>query len=294
MVVVTAVAFLAVLVDARAITAAPLPDAPIAPPVAVAPGGDAQGAGTDQAASAGAAATASPQTNVVVVVRINSPGDDVITQTNGITVDATASNESSTSQDQAPAVSSPSGTLPSPVSQPGSAPASSDAQSESAAAPPNGGPQSSQPKRVVRGRWMLAASASSSATPPALVQAPAAHAPKPPDRTRSTAVAARDHSAAPARATRVAAAARGLPAHGTVLRDSNQGHAEAAPARALPARWFAAAIRPVASAPIAAQTPAGSDFTALTIAALLTGLVAWAALAWLPPSRRFLRLRARG
>jgi hypothetical protein len=294
--VIAVVAFLAFLVNARATNAAPLPDAPIAPPVAVAPaGGDAQGAATDQAASAGAAATASPQTNVVVVVRINIPGDDVITQTNGITVDATASNESSTSQDQASAVSSPSGTLPSPVSQPGSAPVSSDAQSDSAVEPQNGGPLSSRPQRVVRGRWILAASASSSAAPPAPVQATAVHAPKSPDRTTSTAVAARRHSAAPARATRVAAALGGLPTHVAPARASNQGHVEPAPAaHALPARWLAAALRPVESAPIAAQPSAGSDFTVLTLAALLAGLLAWAALAWLPPSRRFLRLRARG
>src|SRR5262245_4544974 len=66
---------------------------------------------TDQAANAVATAVQPQQSNVVIIIRINSPGDDVVTQTNIVSVVADAHNQSSTSQNSGlPA--SPAGTDP--------------------------------------------------------------------------------------------------------------------------------------------------------------------------------------
>jgi hypothetical protein len=63
-----------------------------------------QQATTDQAAAAAAAATQQQPTNVVVTVRINSPGDDgPINQTNVVVADADGSNSASTAQNGSPA-----------------------------------------------------------------------------------------------------------------------------------------------------------------------------------------------
>jgi hypothetical protein len=62
-----------------------------------------QAAATAQEAAASAVAAQPEQPNVVVIVRINSPGDDIVTQTNTITVDSAAWNESKTTQTEAPA-----------------------------------------------------------------------------------------------------------------------------------------------------------------------------------------------
>jgi hypothetical protein len=62
-----------------------------------------QQATTDQAAAAAAAATQQQPTNVVVTVRINSPGDDgPINQTNVVVADADGSNSASTAQNGNP------------------------------------------------------------------------------------------------------------------------------------------------------------------------------------------------
>ena len=57
-----------------------------------------QQATTDQVANAAATAVQPQQSNVVIIIRVNSPGDDVVTQTNIVSVVATAANQSSTSQ----------------------------------------------------------------------------------------------------------------------------------------------------------------------------------------------------
>jgi hypothetical protein len=76
----------------------------------------AQQAATDQAANAAAAAVQPQQSNVVIIIRINSPGDDVISQTNVVSVVAVAANQSSTSQNPAPAGVSAPGAADSPQS----------------------------------------------------------------------------------------------------------------------------------------------------------------------------------
>src|SRR6266513_5206591 len=68
-----------------------------------------QQAATDQAANAGAAAVQPQQSNVVIIIRINSPGDDVISQTNVVSVVAVGANQSSTAQSSGPPTASPSG-----------------------------------------------------------------------------------------------------------------------------------------------------------------------------------------
>jgi hypothetical protein len=57
-----------------------------------------QASTTDQTAGATAVATQNQPTNIVVIVRINSPGDDWISQTNTAVSDATAANTSVTKQ----------------------------------------------------------------------------------------------------------------------------------------------------------------------------------------------------
>jgi hypothetical protein len=53
---------------------------------------------TDQTAVPTATAVQPQQSNVVIIIRVNSPGDDVVTQTNIVSVVAVGSNQSSTSQ----------------------------------------------------------------------------------------------------------------------------------------------------------------------------------------------------
>jgi hypothetical protein len=53
---------------------------------------------TDQVANAAATAVQPQQSNVVIIIRVNSPGDDVVTQTNIVSVVAVGANQSSTSQ----------------------------------------------------------------------------------------------------------------------------------------------------------------------------------------------------
>jgi hypothetical protein len=104
---------------------------------------------TDQTADATATAVQPQQSNVVIIIRINSPGDDVVTQTNIVSVVAGASNQSSTTQNSGLPGPSPAGT----DANTGSADANgsdgqpADAQpSEGQAAPmPGPAPQRSEP-----------------------------------------------------------------------------------------------------------------------------------------------------
>src|SRR5947208_6553597 len=68
-----------------------------------------QQATSDQAANAAAAAVQPQQSNVVIIIRINSPGDDVVSQTNVVSVVAVGANQSSTAQSSGPPTASPSG-----------------------------------------------------------------------------------------------------------------------------------------------------------------------------------------
>lgn len=108
---------LAVAPHARAADGAPTPAIPAAelgegpqPAEAVIPAVDApqppdEAAATGQDADAGAIAEEPQQSNVVVIVRVNSPGDDVVSQGNVVAVDASATNRSSTTQLRARAAS---------------------------------------------------------------------------------------------------------------------------------------------------------------------------------------------
>jgi hypothetical protein len=87
-------------------------------------------AATDQVAAAVAGATGVQQSNVVVIVRINSPGDDVVSQTNVVNVVATSRNTATTGQ-KAPA---------SPVRD-----RSSGAQTPASGAPPQAARSAEQP-----------------------------------------------------------------------------------------------------------------------------------------------------
>lgn len=147
--------FLATAQRARADTGSPDPST--AGEVAAPPAQDAsttpqtatdQQSTTDQTASP--TATAQPQqSNVVIIIRVNSPGDDVVTQTNIVSVVAVGSNQSSTSQNSGLPGPFPAGTdansgSPDPSGTDGQP---TDVQpTESQAAPvPGAAPQRSQP-----------------------------------------------------------------------------------------------------------------------------------------------------
>jgi hypothetical protein len=104
---------------------------------------------TDQTANPTATAAQPQQTNVVIIIRVNSPGDDVVTQTNIVSVVAVGSNQSSTTQNSGLPGSSAAGTDASTGS---SDPTGMDGQTtdvqptEGQAAPvPGAAPQRSQP-----------------------------------------------------------------------------------------------------------------------------------------------------
>jgi hypothetical protein len=267
--------FLGTARNARAddgIPALPLPAASDAEALA-------QQVATDQASSAAATAGDSQQSNVVVVIRINSPGNDFISQPNVISVGATAANGSSTNQNQAPTALRANGTAPALSS----------------------GNTHPVPAKAGRGRVILAAYASSSARSRA--SAPVRGAKRAPaSPTHSTAVARRGAGLSRGSGQmpgRQVSAAR----HGGSPRASH----DIAPARAEPgalgaalgtaqsrvASWLGGE-RAAASAPLAADPAKRSDLVVLTLAALLTGLLACAMLTWLPQAKRFLRLPVRG
>jgi hypothetical protein len=109
---------------------------------------------TDQNANATATAEQPQQSNVVIIIRINSPGDDVVTQTNVVSVVAVGANQSSTTQNSGLPGPSATGTDPQTGSSdsPGADGQSADGQSadtqpaEGQAAPvPGAAPPRSQP-----------------------------------------------------------------------------------------------------------------------------------------------------
>jgi len=109
---------------------------------------------TDQNANATAAAEQPQQSNVVIIIRINSPGDDVVTQTNVVSVVAVGANQSSTTQNSGLPGPSATGTDPQTGSSdsPGADGQSADGQSADAqpaegqpAPVPGAAPPRSQP-----------------------------------------------------------------------------------------------------------------------------------------------------
>jgi hypothetical protein len=104
---------------------------------------------TDQVADVAATAVKPQQSNVVIIVRVNSPGDDVVTQTNIVSVVAVGANQSSTSQNSGVPGPSPAGTdanagLSDPPATDGR-PTDSEPTGGQAAPLPGPAPQRSQP-----------------------------------------------------------------------------------------------------------------------------------------------------
>src|SRR4051794_4210506 len=134
--------FLATARNAQAADGLPtLQTAAIAPPPADGAAAPLQDAVTDQTSSATATVAHPDQSNVVVIIRINSPGDDIVSPTNVIAVGATSANDSATNQDQAagaaPAAAAPQAedTTPAVSASPASVPAADAHHDESEAAP---------------------------------------------------------------------------------------------------------------------------------------------------------------
>jgi len=258
-----------------------------------------QQATTGQAANAAAAAVQPQQANVVIIIRINSPGDDVISQTNVVSVVAVAANQSSTTQNpvtagaSAPGITdpaqSPSGALsaPSTGGQPGQSSSAEHQPQEPADAVQQRHPQ------AVRALSILAFSASSSANPPAPEQqatspTTSASRPRPGGAAGrsgvfgpNTAAEGSDRASFDSGGTLIQTARP--QAHRAGARRSSGGTLGAV--RDGVASWLGR-TRVAARPKLAADSPAGMSLGLLTLTALLVGLLGWAALTWPPFSRR--------
>jgi ribonuclease E len=263
-----------------------------------------QQATTDQTADAAAAAVQPQQSNVVIIIRINSPGDDVISQTNVVSVVAVAANQSWTSQNpapaqnQAPAGGSRPGTASLPQSSSGGAASpstsSQPAQSAGAGEPQPGDTVQPQSPRAARALSILAFSADPNADAPApehQATSPTSSA----SRQRAGGVAGRSGASgvSAAAATRASGVPidSGTPSVQTPRPGANRTGTHSSDGFALGgvrdhvARWLGRA--PVAARPqLAADGAGGVNLGLLTLTALLVGTLGWAALNWLPPSRR--------
>src|SRR3954447_22058810 len=280
--------FLAFLATARSAHAADgmpaLQTAAVAPPPTADVPAPLQDAITDQTSSATATVAHPDQSNVVVIIRINSPGDDNISQTNVISVGATAANGSSTNQDQstgafpAPAATRIDGSAPQVSAVPASAPAARPQQDEAPAVAPD------------RGKVILAAYGRSSA-------GPKADAPAPAPRKRQVR-GARHNGTQPARVeTRAPSSKSSAPqaspraTHAASLARADRHSAGASPQQRL-ASWLGGGGRTAAATALAADPPNGSDFGDFALAAVLAGIAACALLAYLPRLRNaFARVR---
>jgi hypothetical protein len=240
---------------------------PPAPPAAPVPPSADQAAATGQDAAADAVAAQPQQPNVVVIVRINSPGDDFVTQTNTVTVDSSSSNQSTTTQAETPAAA----TLL--LSRP--------TRAAAAAAPQQ--PAKSAPAGVAN----AARAPNAAATPAAAPERAAA-----PAQRRATAP-----RSAPQRARTVSVAAP-RPSHQTRPSVRHSPAASPSPPTPGPAGRAARIARggllaltePLRDleAPVAPVDVSSSDepgFALAALAALATGLLGWAAVVWLPRRR---------
>jgi hypothetical protein len=246
-----------------------------APPETSPPADQAVATGQDAAADAVAAQPKQP--NVVVVVRINSPGDDVIAQTNTVTVDSSASNRSATMQADAPAaalllsrpINVARAARPAARQQP---PPSTPAAVASAPSEPAAAPRSAAPQRPTP------AAQRHSAAAPRRTAAPR----QPLQRARSvTAPTPR-----PSHETQEAGGQR--PA--TTASSPSVPQQASAPGTGIARRLLALAeplrqARAPLSAPAGVSSSGDSDFTLAALAVLAIGLLGWAALAWLPRRR---------
>jgi hypothetical protein len=276
------------------------------PPSAdTAPAEAGQQAATDQAANAAAAAVQPQQSNVVIIIRINSPGDDVISQTNVVSVVAAAANQSWTSQNPAPSVvaapgttdpsQSPSGALSAPSTDGQRAQTGSQPSQASSAQPQHPADAVQQLHRQpVRALSILAFSASSTVSLPApehQATSPATSA----GRRRPGGAAGRSgvfgsSIAAGEKASRASSESEGSSVKAarrepglTVARDS--GPTTFGTVRDRVAGWLDR-TRVAAPPQLSAGSAGGMRLGLLTLTALCVGLLGWAALTWLPRSRR--------
>jgi len=271
---------------------------------------------TDQVANAVATAVQPQQSNVVIIIRVNSPGDDVVTQTNIVSVVAVGANQSSTSQNSGPPGPPPAGTDANGGSSdpPGTdgQPADGGPTGGQAAPSPGAAPQRSQPAPA-----QSAAPAPSTAQQPVEQPAQAAAPPQRPDAlailaSSATSAAnraapesqkgsptksatplrrggARGRSDASASRTTVGAAASGLAANTTPTGNAgreatstnrNASNTATIAAKDAPGSWLNRA-RLAAPEPIAANdTGSGTNLGLTTLTALLLGLIGWSALTW--------------
>ena len=263
-----------------------------------------QQAATDQAANAAAAAVQPQQSNVVIIIRINSPGDDVVTQTNVVSVVAVAANQSSTSQNPAPApVSAPATADPTQSTSGGSTARSSDSQpvqsggqpAQSAAAtqqPQQPADAVQQPHRQpVRALSILAFAASSTASLPT-PEHKATSSTTSASRPRAEGAAGRSGVFGPNTATAEGSDRASVASDGSSIQAAlpqthrAQGSRGAAlgAVRDRVASWLGrtgAATHPQ----LPAESARGMSLGLMTLTALLVGLLGWAALNW-PVFRR--------
>jgi hypothetical protein len=271
-----------------------------------------QQAATDQAADAAASAVEPQQTNVVIIIRVNSPGDDNISQTNVVSVVGVAANESSTTQHQGSTTQNPA-----PAGAPTDG-ASDPTQSQSAGGPtpptdgrpqPSGAvPQSAQsadavqqpvqPAGAVQGQRphgaralsILASSGGSNANPPApehqaRTATPSASRTQGGVESASLAGSSAADSASTADSKAVPAA------HRTAAR-THKGRT-LGPIRFRVPDWLRGAGEAL-PARTATNNGGWSTIGLMTLAALVAGGLGWALLTWMPPLRGGARPRTGG
>lgn len=215
----------------------------------------AQQAATGQTAAANASASGVQQTNVVVVVRVNSPGNDSVAQTNVVNVGASSGNSARTAQ----------GRGEDPM-----------------------GPAVQAPTRARR--ILLAAAVRTSSADPPAASRPAPHAGTAREAAARAAPGAslqphvspsgeRQQAASHAVTRRAGATPAARTAAASPVVPAGLAHGIAAGARL--ARDAAADARP----------QGGTNLGLLTVAALMTGLLGWTALTWAgaPALRRRVR-----
>ena len=262
-----------------------------------------QQAATDQAANAAAAAVEPQQSNVVIIIRINSPGDDVVSQTNVVSVVGVAANQSSTSQNPAPApVSAPATADPTQSTSGGSAPSSDSQPVQSGGQPAQSAGATQQPQQAadavqqphrqpVRALSILAFAASSTASLPT-PEHKATSSTTSASRPRAEGAAGRSGVFGPNTATAEGSDRASVASDGSSIQAARpqthraQGSRGAAlgAVRDRVANWLGRAGS--ATHPqLPAESARGMSLGLMTLTALLVGLLGWAALNW-PVFRR--------
>jgi hypothetical protein len=235
----------------------------------------------------------------VIIIRINSPGDDVISQTNVVSVVAVGANQSSTSQNPAPAAASGTGTTDPQASSNGSAatpstgaqPAQSASQEQPSSQPVDAFQHPSP--HPLRALSILVFSASSNADAPT-TENQATSPTTPAGRDRSGGAAGRSGvsgaNTAAAEQANGASTGSDAPSVGRSrpgvdgIGTQSSGVSAAGAVRDHVANWLGRtsfAARPQ----LATESAGGMNLGILTLTALLVGLLGWALLTWSPLSR---------